>query len=541
MFQGIRFIDEARFRSIVAIIIAFVTLLTAGIALLQSDASSRDSQADRDTKRYTIEILGRKISGANQVNFDHNSAYQSWYEFDSLMIAAEVRGDEQAAERYRALRDDMMRFSPILGEKYFDPETGEINVERYEVDTYLNDVNTLSEYFEAASAVKSGWGDKSTQYVLHLTLLAVALFMFGLSITIANEFTRWIFSGVGMGITLVVAVMALQTWLTPVYDLRQQGTAIANYVEAMGLQHQGRDEEAIELFNKAIAHAPTYTNAFIGRAESKAMLDDAAGAIADLEQARQLGENSSSVAGDLGWYYYIQGDNDKAIAANRDALSISPDELWIQFDLALALLDKGDLQAAQQEYAKGMDMATQQVTNAYAKQQQVPSHVWWGLDDAAYSLDSYAPDEHRDLADEISSQLKSLSVALEYSGAPPTGELTAELGELTFYHAEYNDEYETLPGEQADTFEFGTDAVVFTFDYDNMRDTDEFLLKVYVDGVEDPSWRLLGPWELGESGQTVQALSLAYSDVFVLPAGDYTVELYINNHFAQSGNFSIIE
>jgi hypothetical protein len=93
----------------------------------------------------------------------------------------------------------------------------------------------------------------------------------------------------------------------------------------------------------------------------------------------------------------------------------------------------------------------------------------------------------------------------------------------------------------ADSFPNGTDEVLVTFDYAGMQDGQEALYKVYVNGEEDPSWRLAAPWDLGATGTAEKPLSLAYSDVFVLTPGQYTVELYVNTQLVQHGSFVIEE
>src|SRR4029453_4777562 len=113
MFSSAKAFDKERFKRLIALVIAVVTVISAGIALLQSDASARDDRANRDTKRYATEAMGRKVSGDARANFDYNAAYQSWYELDTLATSAENRGDEAAAKRYRTERDRMTTLSPL--------------------------------------------------------------------------------------------------------------------------------------------------------------------------------------------------------------------------------------------------------------------------------------------------------------------------------------------------------------------------------------------------------------------------------------------
>ena len=85
------------FKNRVAVIMAILAALVAVIAFLQSDAGARDDRANRDSKRYATEALGRKVSGQARVNFDYNAAYQNWYELDLLGNSAEVREEAAAA------------------------------------------------------------------------------------------------------------------------------------------------------------------------------------------------------------------------------------------------------------------------------------------------------------------------------------------------------------------------------------------------------------------------------------------------------------
>src|SRR3990172_449296 len=102
---------EDRFKNTVATIMAIIAALIAVIAFLQSDASARDDRANRDSKRYATEALGRKVSGDSRVNFDYNNAYQNWYELDLLANSAAARGETANAARYQKMRDQMLTFS----------------------------------------------------------------------------------------------------------------------------------------------------------------------------------------------------------------------------------------------------------------------------------------------------------------------------------------------------------------------------------------------------------------------------------------------
>ena len=155
-----------------------------------------------------VEALGRQVSGDARVNYDYNTAYQSWQELDLLATSAENRGDEKAAARYSELRDSMVTLSPMLAAPYFDAEKGNVDIARYEADTYLVEITGLQERFLASSLVKDAWDGKANTYIVHLTLLAVSLFLFGMSVMVSGSTTRWIFATTGIGITLVAVIWA---------------------------------------------------------------------------------------------------------------------------------------------------------------------------------------------------------------------------------------------------------------------------------------------------------------------------------------------
>jgi tetratricopeptide (TPR) repeat protein len=545
-----------RFKQMMTVLIALVTLFGAIIAYLQNDASARDDQANRDNQRYALEALGRQTSGDARVNYDYNSAYQNWLELDLLATSAENNDEPQAAARYRTLRDRMLPYSPMLAAPYFNAETGEVDVTRYEADTYLLQVTGLQERFLASSLVKDAWGSKSSTYIIHLTLLAVSLFLFGMSVMVSGVATRWVFATAGLLITGLAVGWAGVTFAQPVVDRRAQGAAIDLFAQGVGLAYQGQWEEAITAFDQALQASPTYARAFAERASAQSALGNYEAAAADYEAARRNGDNSANLAGELAWIYHLLGRFADAVAMNRTALATTPDELWIQYDLALSLLASGQIEEARAEYDKGMRLAAQQVADAKAAGAEPPSYLWWGLDDAAIGLDDLifvldggegAPGKEqitnveavRSAAEDLMRQIKNLSVALEYKGEPPTGGLDAQISPFLIAEPLYNEEGEVIDYQEVETVPFGAQEVAVLFDYVGMKDGLEVLFKVYIDGEEDPSWRLIGPWSAGADGAYLQPLSLAYSENFLLADGDYVVEMYVDSHLAQRGGFSV--
>lgn len=554
--------NEERFKSITAVLIGLVTVITIFVGFLQNDASANDDRAGRDAQVYALQALENKISGTAQVNYDYYSAFLGWNRLDTMAISAEIREDTAAAERYLRVRDQMRGLSPVFGVDYFDESSGAIDLARYESDVYLVEITRLGELFVASAAVKDEWDTKANAYVVHLTLLAVALFLYGLSTTISGTRTRWIFAGVGTAIAVYASVWAGLVYFQPVNDLRSVPGAIDSYALGVGLAYQGRYEEAISNFDQAVAAAPDYASAYIERAYAYALSGDLEAATADLERGQAAGGDSAIVAGNLAYYYYLLGRFDEAAAMNRQALEMRPDELWIQFDLAVSLLAAGQLEAARAEYDAGMAFATAQVAAAREAGVPVSSVLWWSLDDGANELDNLLTvidlgegsppfdqigsqgsdmETIRATAEDLLTELKSLSTSLELTGMPPQGELNAVISPFTFGEPIYDDNGEIIDANFADAFVFGTREIWAVFEYENMTDGDQVLIKVFIDGDEDYSLRTLQIWDQGTSGETGVLVSQTLSDAYVLASGEYRVEIYINGRLAQRGVFYIEE
>jgi tetratricopeptide (TPR) repeat protein len=555
------FNDEERFKQIVSILIAVVTVITAVVGLLQNDAGSRDDRANRVAQDFAFQAMGQRISGVARAGYDRGDAYRNLSELAALATSAENAGDDAAAQRYLAVAEEITQLSPLLAPPYFDPAVdGQPNLAKYEAETYLVNVTGLAERSAAWFAVKQAWDEKANTYVVHITILAVALFLFGLALTLSSQ-VRWIFVIAGLVISLIAVGWALSVYWGQVPYLPEQ--AIDAYAQGVGLAHQGDDQGAIKAFDEAIAQAPEYANALFDRGVAQANLGDFPAAITNFEAARAAGRDDASVAWNLAWVYYLQGRFDDAVQTNRRTVELDPGLLEARFDLGLAMLAAGQIEAARNEYTQGVALATEQVAKAEAANQEPPASLWWSFENSAAALDGLIdridgfedswwsatppldkitnPEAVQAAAEEIVHQLKGNSVALEYTGQPLAGSPTAQITPFEFAEAEYDDEGNIAQYNVTDLFPAGTQEVYITFDYENMRDDQEVVYKVYYNGEEDPSWRNIEKWSLGASGSAEYPLSYAYSNVYTLASGEYLAEMYVNSHLVQRGYFYIAE
>ena len=249
------FFSDEPFEKIVAILIALVTLIAAIAGYLQVDASARSKQALRDSQTYVIQAVGLKASGLAQTSA-WTDILRLREELLSLAILADDSDQTAAAERYQLLADRVAALSPVFSPPYFDPAGDQVpDVAAFEADTYLVEATALSEQFINSFNIGQAWSRKENNYVTHLTLLAVSLFLYGLSLTVHSRM-RSLFVSLGSLFTAFTAAWMLVVFLQPVAGLPE--AAMTAYAQGVGWQYQDKPEQALAAFNEALAAAPDW-------------------------------------------------------------------------------------------------------------------------------------------------------------------------------------------------------------------------------------------------------------------------------------------
>ncbi len=437
----------------------------------------------------------------------------------------------------------------------------------------------LSERNTNAAGLNNSWNSRANTYILHLTLLAVALALLGLSATRAT-WTRVLFVCAGSTIVLVTVV-----WMTIVAVGEIKGTpdsAMQAFARGYGMAWRYETEEAIAAFDEAIEADPSYSNAFYERGNAHLTLafDDVgldpeaaqealASGADDLESARRAGMDDKNVNWNLGFVYYLLGDYDKALAADQRALDEDPRLFPVICNLGVTHLADGDIDAARGAYDAALDRVIEQVSVAKKAGREPPSSLWLYLHSCAADIDSLkarlgldprtwtqAPPresiedsaELRAEADRLIDVIKTNLTSLDYTGEVPTAEPTAQASAFRFGVARMDangfpvldeDGYQVYDEKEGAVFGTSTDEVNVLFDYDGMVDGQKENWKIYLDGTEETSLRVDSTWELGESGGAALPISYAFSSTFALRSGEYSAELYIDNHLIQRGTFTI--
>lgn len=558
--------SDSNFKKFVSILIALTTVFAAVLTQLQAEAGNRDDRANRDSKRANVEAFGLQIRGGTEANYHYYTAFEQYRELETLSEAAEKRGDHKAAERYGDMRDRLLDTSPLLsgkdpkGKAYFDHENEyEPDLERFEADTYYVQVQKLIQVFKAASKVKDGWDYKSNAYIFHLTLLAVSLFLFGLAATIATAATRMVFTVAGVAMTIVATILAGTTYTMAVPDLRERQGAIDHYAQGMGLVHQSLLKESIAEFDQAVAAAPEYADAYLERGRAQLYMEspELAKALESFQKALALDPGNTTLYTEMAWCQYLLGQFEDSIKTCQTGLADRPDNLQLQFEMALAQLASGHEKEARETYKKGLDQAAATVAEAAKNKQEAPSEIIANLDEGSRMLDDLSnlldsksgspphdkvvkPEDVKKACEELSNELASYELALDKTGMPPQGKLTAKL-ELSGFQ-DTSGKKPVDPDDDA-TFHGSPAQINVDFDYQGMKEGQKVVYRIFKDGDELESWRWEETWTKEDAGEGTwsEALYPQYTDSFRFEPGAYYVEIFVDYHLATYGSFTVAE
>ena len=126
------------------------------------------------------------------------------------------------------------------------------------------------------------------------------------------------------------------------------------------------------------------------------------------------------------------------------------------------------------------------------------------------------------LAQDAIHQLRSTAITLEYNIKPSTAQATdIEIGAI-----DANNAFTANNTFRAD--DLAQNPLVLHMNAQNIATNAHVLVRFYLDGNEDASLRYVGVWSGANDGATTVAIPIDIGPTYVLPAGDYEAELYID-------------
>ena len=553
-----------RFDKMITMMIASVAIWVAITVYFQNYAANISEQARRRAQENAIAATKRELNGTIQSSYEWQGAFQTWREIGLQITAADQSGDTAAVERYTRLQERIASLSEMLGPEYFDSIIGWPDTYKYEADTYLVESTRLNEIYFAESELGRATDETADSLVVQITLLTVALSLYGLSTTLKGN-VRWLFVIIGSGIVGLCVLWLSWSMIELLARPEVNTSAINAYSEGVGLAHQQKYDEAIAKFNFAVAEKPDYGKAYYQRGFANFDKNDISAAIKDFESAREAGFDGTNTNWNLGWAYYISGQFQKGIESDERVLSQDPRVLGVRMNEAITYLSMGDLTNSQKQYDLLIQEAERQVNEARNNNTQPSASLWFYMDAGTIDLRNLidqlesnpkpwteAPTANmisgdhtviRDFAFQQMVRLKETIVALEYTGQLPTTQEVMQVQPFAFGQITGTDEqglvtnFEVSPNA---SFPYTTESVTVEYSYSGPP-PQQVIWKVYSNGVEDQSLRVVSNEDMSSNSVWYRTFGYDYTNVFVLTPGEYVVELYADSKLVQTGTFYVEE
>jgi tetratricopeptide (TPR) repeat protein len=366
--------NDPTYRRAVAVIVVLITLLGSVVAYLQAVESNEEDRAARDAQRDAVAGLGSQVDASADFAADLRIGSELEVQVQRQAInAARVNNSvgqpdadadvhRAAVDRHGVIRDVLTQLTPV------DPSDPATVAQDFAAGNESADAARLRQAVEADRA--NDHGGKADSYVAVLTVLAVALFLLGLSLTVQGR-SRYVLAAPGVAIAVVCIGWTALISAREVTSVSEGAVQAA--AEGQRLQDAGDFEGAIAAFDEAIDDSPDFAAAYARRAgarfqqgsaqigqtgfislTSDEALEDALG---DLDRALELGAGDDVVSvGDAGFFHFLDGDFERSAQLSQQALDLNDQLPQIWFNLGVARVAQGDERAAARAYREGREL-----------------------------------------------------------------------------------------------------------------------------------------------------------------------------------------
>lgn len=365
--------EEKRFKSVVTVLLAGLTIMGSFIVILHNRSHARGIEAGRDSRLLGIRYLthfGRSLwESAAEKNL-----MVSWQELGGLMMQAEAYEKMSSgtdASLYRISRERLTQVRGLLAEQgaltkppYFDAGTGVFDFARYYFDNVFIPAAELLERQEQRKREGGFWGAKSDAYTTGLAVMAVAVFLLTLSLVLSGRI-RFVMAGAGLALVLTVAgaaaATALRTWRGPGEESIQAmaKSAASVYRAQMVMDLAGDTTSAAALAGGAgaelesiLSREPDYQAADVLLSRAEEIAGEAlllggrgeegrralSGAVSRMERIIRAGRDDGYIWWSRGYGELLLGRTEAALRSVDKALAALPDQGFALGALRAAVL-----------------------------------------------------------------------------------------------------------------------------------------------------------------------------------------------------------
>src|SRR3954468_110459 len=376
------------FKRRIAYLVVAITLFGTIVAVMENRAGNKEEVAARDAQRLAISGLGTRVSTDVKNHFEESVYTQSKVVQREAVNSQRNQRTPDAqrkadAARLTDVRAELAPLSPLLSDNAYNDDSSQSFDQRLTADenTVPDDARLRQ---TALVTVQNAYGTKAGGYVAIITVLAVALFLAGLSLTVGGTFR----------LLLVVPSLIIAGWCVvwtasiarrPVH--RTSDAAIKLVVEGNRVRDRafaaGTDADikaglkaAVKVYDKAIEAGPFFGPAYFQRADARfaaeSPQDLSAGflsvtspaalkAVIDDEETALKYDNGNDIEiiDSLGFNYLLDNQPNRAVAFSNEVLDRNDKIPRVWFNLAVAEVEAGDEKGADADYTRGFALTAQ--------------------------------------------------------------------------------------------------------------------------------------------------------------------------------------
>lgn len=524
-----RIIDRLNeFDGWIGVIIGIVTVFAGIVGTLQVHAGNLNTDYRAETQRYSLDAMRIRSVGETMVSANLDYAAR----VDELLTQqndlAELTGQTDAVATLSEAKAALAIISPAYGEPY--ASMGDKAAAAYEVDVYLRDATRAEQMRTFMQALDMAWDSKANTYIVHLTLLAVVLGLLGLCLVMSDIPRLMIFS-TAILISLITLNWSIQNYSEPLPAYSP--AAVDAYVKGYTLAYQEDAAGAIAAYDEAIAALPSYGDAHYERAlvlYGQGKNDEA---LAGFAAARAAGYDVSSVDSWQSYLYLVVGDIAQARTITQAWVTrepASPTALGTMIAVTAAETDPAAVGAATKALR---DSAVASVAAIRAKGNEPDEDFFYAIDEAADIITELrdsepiagAPERSAEQATAIDAAIadvRSLATTLAFQLTPSAGTLQ----ELVLGTKDEGDAF--VASDAFDNMSFDGIPLTIEATATAVPQGAHVLVKFFSDGYEDESLRYIGEWDQASDGVVAIDVPIDLGPSYVLPEGNYAVEVYID-------------
>jgi tetratricopeptide (TPR) repeat protein len=504
-----------------------VTVFAGIVGTLQVHAGNLNTNYRAETQRYSLDAMRIRSVGETMVSANLDYAAR----VDELLTQqndlAELTGQTDAVTTLSEARAELAIISPAYGEPY--ASMGDKAAAAYEVDVYLRDATRAEQMRTFMQALDMAWDSKANTYIVHLTLLAVVLGLLGLCLVMSDIPRLMIFS-TAILMTLITLNWSIQNYSEPLPAYSP--AAVDAYVKGYTLAYQDDAAGAIAAYDEAIAALPSYGDAHYERALVHYGQGNNDEALAGFAAARAAGYDVSSVDSWQSYLYLVVGDIAQARTITQAWVTrepASPTALGTMIAVTAAESDPAAVGAATKALR---DSASASVAAIRASGNEPDEDFFYAIDEAADIITELrdsepiagAPERSAEQAVAIDAAIvdvRSLATTLAF-------QLTPSAGTLQELVLGTNDGDAFAASDTFDNMSFDGIPLTIEATATAVPQGAHVLVKFFSEGYEDESLRYISEWDQASDGVATIDVPIDLGPSYVLPEGNYAVEVYID-------------